>query len=70
MKKWHSETYGYRCYKGEGRQLNAIKTKIMVIKDGLNLNSKSTTAANANLLESPLDSGLKTNHITVDIIIQ
>lgn len=41
----------------------------MVIKYQLNLSSKITTAVSADLMESPLGSWLKNNHITVDIII-
>ena len=38
-------------------------------KNQLNFTSKITTAANAHLMEFLLDNWLKTNHITVDIII-
>jgi len=53
----------------EDSLLNAIKTKIVFIKDRLNLSSKFTTAANAHLMEPRLDNWLKNNHITVDKII-
>jgi len=55
--------------KKEGSWLNAFKTKIMTIKGRLNLSSGITTAANAHLTDSLLDSWLKNNHITVDIIV-
>ena len=53
----------------EDSWLNAINTKILFVKDRLNLSSKITTAAKAHLMESLLDNWLKKNHIIVDTII-
>ena len=52
----------------EDSRLNAIKQLIMIVKSRLNFSYKSTTAANVDLTESPLDNWLKNNHITVDKI--
>ena len=48
--------------------LNATKTKIVFVMGRLNFSSKSTTAANVDLMESLLDNWQKNNHITVHII--
>ena len=47
---------------------NAIKL-ITFVKGRLSFSCKSTTAANADLMESLLDNWLKNDHITVDKII-
>jgi len=43
--------------------LNAIKTKVALVRGGLNFSRKSTTAANVHLMEILLDNWLKNNHI-------
>ena len=56
----------------EDSRLNAIGcfklNWLPLVKGRLNLNCKSTTAANVDLTESLLDNWLKNNHITVDKI--
>jgi len=64
LETWQSEiSLEYQRYKGEGR-LVAER-----YKNQLNFSNKITTAANAHLKEFLLGNWLKTNHITVDIII-
>ena len=48
------------------RNATIIKIKIALVKDRLNLSSKSTAAADVHLKESLLDNWLKNNRITVD----
>ena len=44
--------------------LNEIKTKIVFVKDRLNLSGKSTQAANAQIIDVLLDNWLKNNNIS------
>ena len=44
--------------------LNEIKTKIVFVKDRLNLSGKTTQAANARLIDVLLDNWLKNNNIS------
>lgn len=43
--------------------LNEIKTKIVFVKERLNLSGKTTQAANAHLIDALLDNWLKNNYI-------
>ena len=44
--------------------LNEIKTKIVFVKERLNLSGKTTQAANAHLIDALLDNWLKNNYIS------
>ena len=70
LEKWHSEISPEYSHQKEDGRLKAEwhKTTDYVHKIPTEFSSKSATAANVHLTESPLDNWLKNSNITVDII--